>query len=393
MYEMKIGLIFTSFPSSTETFLLSKISGLKKSGYEVILFGSGKNSNYDEEIILHPKLGNNFFFRFIQVTTSLSKLLIKNPLKSLKYLKLEKNDGVGFIESFKNLYINAHLISTNLDWIHFCFCSTVINRENVAKAIGAKMSISLRGYDISIYPLKNRNCYFGVWNKLDKVHSISKDLLSTALKLGLNSNIPTMIINPAIDVDYFSLDKNIEKKFKNTIKFLTVSRLHWKKGLEYTLEALSILKINGYNFNYDIIGDGPDLERLMFARNQLKLNENVNFIGSLEHKKIKDFYGKSDIYLQYSIQEGFCNSLIEAQSMELICIGSNAEGLNENILNFKTGYIVEKRNPFKLYQKIKYILNQKDDDLNKMRKNAKLHVLSNFDIKNQAQYFSSFFQK
>tara|TARA_B110000046_G_scaffold179757_1_gene209443 strand:- start:671 stop:1843 length:1173 start_codon:yes stop_codon:yes gene_type:complete len=390
---MKIGLIFTSFPSTSETFLLSKINGLKKSGYKVILFGRGELSDYHDELILHPKLGNNFFIRLVQVFTSLSKLLIKNPLKSIKYLKLEKKDGVGPIESFKNLYINSHLISTNLDWIHFCFCSTVIRRENVAKAIGAKMSISLRGYDISIYPLKNRDCYSGVWNKLDKVHSISNSLLSTAVRLGLNLKIPTMIINPAIDVNHFSLEKTNDKKFKNTLKFLTVSRLHWIKGLEYTLEALSILKINGYNFNYDIIGDGPELERLKFARNQLKLNENVNFIGYLEHKKIKDFYRKSDIYLQYSIQEGFCNSLLEAQSMELICIGSNAEGLNENILNFKTGYIVEKRNPFKLYQKIKYVLNQKDNDLDKIRKNAKLHVLRNFDIKNQSQYFVSFFQK
>ena len=390
---MKIGLIFTSFPSTSETFLLSKINGLKKSGYKVILFGRGELSDYHDELILHPKLGNNFFIRLVQVFTSLSKLLIKNPLKSIKYLKLEKKDGVGPIESFKNLYINSHLISTNLDWIHFCFCSTVIRRENVAKAIGAKMSISLRGYDISIYPLKNRDCYSGVWNKLDKVHSISNSLLSTAVRLGLNLKIPTMIINPAIDVNHFSLEKTNDKKFKNTLKFLTVSRLHWKKGLEYTLEALSILKINGYNFNYDIIGDGPELERLKFARNQLKLNENVNFIGYLEHKKIKDFYRKSDIYLQYSIQEGFCNSLLEAQSMELICIGSNAEGLNENILNSKTGYIVEKRNPFKLYQQIKYVLNQKDEDLDKMRKNAKLHVLRNFDIKNQSQYFVSFFQK
>ena len=390
---MKIGLIFTSFPSTSETFLLSKINGLKKSGYKVILFGRGELSDYHDHLILHPKLGNNFFIRLVQVFTSLSKLLIKNPLKSIKYLKLEKKDGVGPIESFKNLYINSHLISTNLDWIHFCFCSTVIRRENVAKAIGAKMSISLRGYDISIYPLKNRDCYSGVWNKLDKVHSISNSLLSTAVRLGLNLKIPTMIINPAIDVNHFSLEKTNDKKFKNTLKFLTVSRLHWIKGLEYTLEALSILKINGYNFNYDIIGDGPELERLKFARNQLKLNENVNFIGYLEHKKIKDFYRKSDIYLQYSIQEGFCNSLLEAQSMELICIGSNAEGLNENILNSKTGYIVEKRNPFKLYQQIKYVLNQKDGDLDKMRKNAKLHVLRNFDIKNQSQYFVSFFQK
>ena len=74
---MKIGLIFTSFPSTSETFLLSKINGLKKSGYKVILFGRGELSDYHDELILHPKLGNNFFIRLVQVFTSLSKLLIK----------------------------------------------------------------------------------------------------------------------------------------------------------------------------------------------------------------------------------------------------------------------------------------------------------------------------
>ena len=390
---MKIGLIFTSFPRGSETFLISKINGLKKSGFNVVLFGSGKKSNYREDVISHPKLGKSYFIRSFQVIFHLSKLLIKRPFKSFQYIKLERKDGVLPLDCFKNLFLNSHIISTDLDWIHFCFCSTVIRRENVAGAIGAKMSLSLRGYDISIYPLKNRDCYSKVWKKLFKVHSISNDLITSAQKYGLTSDIHTEIINPAINVNYFSPVQDVDKSFKNSIRFLTVARLHWKKGLEYTLEALSMLKIKGYNFNYDIIGEGPELERLKFARNQLELNKNVNFIGFLEQEKIKDFYQTSDIYLQYSIQEGFCNSLLEAQSMGMICIGSDAEGLNENILNFETGYIVEKRNPLKLYKKIKYILNQKDEVLSKIRKNAKQHVASNFDLKKQSDHFKSFFQK
>ena len=206
-------------------------------------------------------------------------------------------------------------------------------------------------------------------------------------------------ISIALGIGYDNFEKLLlgaqkaDKSFKNTLRFLTVSRLHWKKGLEYTLEALSMLKIDGYNFSYDIIGDGPELERLKFARNQLNLNKNVKFIGYLKQKNIKKFYQNSDIYLQYSIQEGFCNSLLEAQSMSMICIGSDAEGLNENILNFETGYIVEKRNPYKLFQKIKYVLNQKNRDLDEMRKNAKQHVAKNFNLKKQSDNFKSFFEK
>ena len=114
-----------------------------------------------------------------------------------------------------------------------------------------------------------------------------------------------------------------------------------EKGLEYSIEALSILKNAGYNFEYTIVGNGSELERLKFASSQLGLEDNVNFTGYLEHKLIKK-YQNSDIYLQYSIQEGFCNALLEAQSMGLICIASDAEGLKENISDNITGYIVKK---------------------------------------------------
>ena len=105
----------------------------------------------------------------------------------------------------------------------------MIGRENVAKAIGAKMSLSFRGYDVAIFPLKNKKCFAKVWNKLDKVHSISNDLLDVAKKFGYNSKIPTKIIYPSIDVGRFKSSNYSKKIDINNIKFLTVARLHWKK--------------------------------------------------------------------------------------------------------------------------------------------------------------------
>ena len=82
---MKIGLIFTSFPRGSETFLLSKIHGLKKSDHKVILFGRGELSDYHDELIRHPKLSNNFFIRLVQVFTSLTKLIIVPLCSGIKF--------------------------------------------------------------------------------------------------------------------------------------------------------------------------------------------------------------------------------------------------------------------------------------------------------------------
>ena len=389
---MKIGLIFTNLPSNTETFFLNKIRGLRKQGHEVFLFGQTDSENKKKYVIPHPNLVKNFIFRFLKVTLTLIMFLFTKPKITLSFLRLETKDGYPFFYSLENLFLNSHILKKKLDWVHFSYCSVAIRRENVAKSIGAKMSISLRGYDISIYPLKNIGCYQKLWVKVDKVHSISNDLLCSAKNQGLGENISNMIINPAIDVTHFTLKGNNKKKNNKEINFLTVSRLHWKKGLDYTLEAMFLLKRKGLNFKYTIIGEGLEFERLMVTCNQLELSRNVRFLGHVEHNKLNPFYSNADIYLQYSIQEGFCNSVLEAQSMGLICVASDAEGLKENIIDGKTGYIVEKRNPSKLAYKIYDITGQKNRSLEDIRLRATSRVKKEFNLKSQSDLFNKFYK-
>ena len=88
--------------------------------------------------------------------------------------------------------------------------------------------------------------------------------------------------------------------------------MHWIKGLEYTIEAMGIRSVN---FNYTVIGRGVEYERLMLVINQLNLKNKVKLVGYVPHKDIFPFYEKADLYVQYSIEEGFCNAVLEAQSM------------------------------------------------------------------------------
>ena len=96
-----------------------------------------------------------------------------------------------------------------------------------------------------------------------------------------------------------------------------MGRLKWVKGLEYTLEALGELHKKGVDFEYTLIGEGEEYERLCFAAYQLGIRDKVSFKGKMSHSEVKKAMEQADIYLQYSLQEGFCNSVLEAQAMGL----------------------------------------------------------------------------
>ena len=103
----------------------------------------------------------------------------------------------------KNIVINSHILNKRLNWIHFEFATIGINRENIAEAMGIKSAVSLRGFDIGLYPHKHPGCYNLLWRKIDKVHTISDDLYQRALELGLDPHIPSEKITPAINPIFF----------------------------------------------------------------------------------------------------------------------------------------------------------------------------------------------
>ena len=289
----------------------------------------------------------------------------------------------------KNLILSSHIIGKPIDSIHYCFTTSILGKENVAMAMGIKSSISLRGYDISIYPYQNPGCYDLLWNKIDKVHSISDDLYAIAIQLGLSENIPYMKIPPSIDVEKFK--PNLSYKLSYPVKILTVGRLVWKKGYEHALQALVILRKKGINFRYCIIGEGPEREKLKFLIDEFNLNNYVNLEGALSPKEVIHRMMLSHIYIQPSIQEGFCNAVLEAQSIGLLSIVSDAEGLPENVLDEITGWVIPKRKPSLLAEKIEYVLNIPPEEISLIRNNAISRVEKDFNLEKQDEKFAQFF--
>tara|TARA_B100001248_G_C27398524_1_gene467733 strand:+ start:1076 stop:2263 length:1188 start_codon:yes stop_codon:yes gene_type:complete len=389
---LKIGIVLIKTPSFSEKFLISKIENLQKLGHEVILFVNKRDDFNICKVVDMPKVSKALLVQVTKMLLTYLSILIRSPRAAINFLKLEKQDGVSFCSRLENLYLNSKILTYNLDWLHFSFAAITFRKENVAKSINAQMGVSLRGYDVDVYPLKNQNCYSLMWKKVDKVHSISYSLLKKAKKFGLDSSITQQVIFPAIDTARFQ-NKEIKKPLntKKKIEILTVARLHWIKGLDYTIEAMG--KLTSINFSYTIVGDGVEYERLISTINELNLNNKVRLVGYIPNEDLVPIYKKADIYIQYSIEEGFCNAVLEAQSMGVLTIVSDASGLMENIIDGKTGWIVPKREPISLANKIIQVTSMKEEKLNSFRLNAIKRVKSKFDINTQAKYFNSFFNE
>ena len=392
----RIGLVLPNTPAYSETFFRSKIRGLRAAGHEVVVFAGKRSESRNVEgarVMVSPPVWRRTLVQLLWMAGVLGILCMRAPRRVKRFIQLERQSGHSWRHSLENLYLNSHILPQQLDWLHFGFATMALRRENVAKAIGAKMAISFRGYDICIYPIQHPGCYELLWKRVDKIHTISDDLLMAARKQGLPYEVPVQKISPAIDVMKFSSSMLPPPSFKGPIRFLTIARLHWKKGLDYTLDALGLLQTQGVDFRYRIIGDGPEYERLLFAAHQLGLADRVEFAGRQSHELVREAMEEADIYLQYSIQEGFCNAALEAQAMGLLCIVSDAEGLSENVLHGKTGWVVPKRRPDLLAQQILDVLAMPAEKLGRIRQAATGRVQKEFNLHKQQQEFVAFYAR
>ena len=390
---MKIGLILANPPGYSETFFNSKINGLQENGANVTVFAQTSNEEFKLcPVKTAPKVYANPIKQLIAMGVVYLALL-PQLRRILRYIALERQEKTAWRLVFKRIYLNAHLLKADADWLHFGFATQALGSETVAKAIGAKMAVSFRGFDMGIYPIKNPNCYVSLWKYVDKVHTISDDLLQKAFNQGLSKSIPIQKITPAIDTAYFSTPFKLFTTIKRPIQILTVTRLHWKKGLVHTLEALKRVTRQDVDFQYTIVGEGKEYERIAYAAYDLGLSDMVKFVGKKSREEIKKLYSQSELYLQYSIQEGFCNAVLEAQAMGLLCVVSDAEGLPENIVDGKTGWVVPKNNVDKLADKIVEVVSLSDAEKVKISTAARSRVAEEFTVEKQQQQFVKFYSE
>jgi glycosyltransferase involved in cell wall biosynthesis len=126
-----------------------------------------------------------------------------------------------------------------------------------------------------------------------------------------------------VDKEFF-LDS--KKDFSNA-RFITVARLLKLKNIDLVLRALKKAKENGLNFEYSIVGEGPEKENLINMCHKLGLESSVTFYGFLDKNDVIAQLKKHNIMIMPSYPETFGRVYIEAAAAGLLCIGHKGSGV------------------------------------------------------------------
>lgn len=386
---MRIGIVLPSVPGYSETFFKNKILGLQQHGIDVVLFVKNLkgHKSYLCPVKVHPNLSANPMLRFLQSMGWLIRCAVLAPQATRRLWGITKKEGYSPTARLRAIVIAARLLPEKLDWLHFGFATPAIEREFIGAAIQAKVAVSFRGFDINQTPLLENNPYRKFWSQIDKVHTISSYLLVCAQKMGLSTKVPAVKITPAIDTAAF-LPGSTAPKPKS---ILLVSRLHWIKGIEYVLEAIAEVMATTPEVMVTIIGSGSDHERLQFAAYQLGIAHAVTFLGEKTKEDIIVAMQSHEVFVQYSLQEGFCNAALEAQACGMLCVVSDADGLVENVLHQETGWVVPKRQPKALAKQIQTVFELPEQSKNHIRVQARNRTVSEFSLAQQQQAFVDFY--
>jgi phosphatidylinositol alpha-1,6-mannosyltransferase len=157
-------------------------------------------------------------------------------------------------------------------------------------------------------------------------------------------------------------DKGLPKRI------LTVARLDLHKGHDRVLEALGLIKSEGLEFEYVIVGEGDEERRLRQIAKELGLVNEVIFAGHIPDRELPGVYASADIFVMASREipgrldliEGFGIAFLEAAASGLPVIAGRSGGVADAVRDGKTGFLIDPEDPKEIAEAIRLLLTNSD---------------------------------
>ena len=154
---------------------------------------------------------------------------------------------------------------------------------------------------------------------------------------------------------------------------LFVGGLRSVKGVEFLIQAMSIVGRHYSKVKLLIVGDGKERQSLESLTRKLDLERLVNFIGGTSHKNILGYMAASDVFVLPSLSEGFPNVLLEAMAVGLPIVATNVRGIPEIIKDGENGFLVDPKDAEGIAEKVLQFL-ANDDLRQRISRNNKERV-------------------
>lgn len=162
--------------------------------------------------------------------------------------------------------------------------------------------------------------------------------------------------------DFSKIDSAIEDKLidDGDKLLITVSRLaHWKR-IDRAIHAVAKVVETQPNCKLLIIGEGDARKELETLANQLGVNQNVIFVGSIPQAKVYQYMKRADVFLSLYDLSNLGNPLMEAMICGLPIITLNNGDTSTVIKHNETGVLLDLDNVDAVPDYINKILNDRE---------------------------------
>ncbi len=403
-HPFRLALFVKAFPRRSETFIVQKFLGLLEQGWDIHIVC---NRSAAEDRRLFPQLpawkelrhrvhvtgpARSKFVEVLLFPFSLLRCLLMAPKSTLQYFGLGwRKFGPYIIHLF---YLDAEFIQLHPALIHYEFGNLAHGNMYQKDLLDCRITVSFRGSELNSARLDKPGYYRQVWEQADGLHLVSEDLWNKAQIQGCSSNKTHAVISPAIDFSFFTPGENKQVLSvgmpSRPYRILSVGRLDWVKGYEYALQAIKWLVKQGIGCEYHIIGEGTNSASIRFTIRDLELESTVTLLGPASRSGVKEQLDWADVFLLASVSEGFNNAVLEAQSMAVPVVCTDAGDIG--IENEETGFVVPRRDWHSMAEKLAIL--GKDSSLRvRMGEAGRQRIMLNFRVAVQIASFDRFYRQ
>lgn len=144
------------------------------------------------------------------------------------------------------------------------------------------------------------------------------------------------IIHNAVDTSRFH---HLEIQ-KNSHSLLYVGRIDKRKGIEFLIRSMPLVREQIPDVQLLVGGKGSYLEKMKALVGRLHLERNVTFLGFVPDDQLNELYNGAQCVVVPSVFEGFGITVIEALAAGTRVVGTDVDGIREILKNAEYGRLV-----------------------------------------------------
>lgn len=391
---MKLAVIVTEFPKSTETFIYRDLVKFIEAGVDLRLYHVAPYRHaqplHGFAAPLKDRAVDLGFAHPAALARALARAPVALPRGIARMLHAFRHHPRIAAKSLtlvpKALAIAEHARAWGATHVHAEFAGHPATAAWIAHlAGGLPYSVSCRAHDVfrtqALLAEK-----LGAATAVRTVSEFGRDFLRTNVD-GLAER-DVHVIHSSVDVSRIAPVEDVPAT--NPFRILYVGALEPKKGVGHLLDALVIAGSALGDWQCELIGHGPDAEDLRTRAAQLGLADRVRFRGAQPFEVVAEAYRTASVCVAPSVigpdgrQEGIPNVMIEALAYQRPAITTRISGIPELIRDGDTGLLVPPADAPALAAALQRVHADPHAALS-MAKRGRAHVAAEFDLEKNAR--------